>query len=99
MWPSDETARCGFSPTPCGLVSVELTNDGSTPPISTKLTLVDDRGERILPALYSDNYLTVLPSESREVEIRFPVKLGALAGVRVRGWNVEDVSIRARPAK
>jgi hypothetical protein len=37
---------------------VTLTNPGSTPALAAKLTLLDTQGQRILPAYYSDNYLS-----------------------------------------
>jgi Exo-beta-D-glucosaminidase Ig-fold domain len=53
---------------------------------------------RFLPALYSDNYLTVLPGEPRVIEIRYPVNLGTRATVKVRGWNVQETSVRVSGA-
>jgi hypothetical protein len=76
------------------VVTVQIANDGKQAALGTKLTLVDHTGARILPALYSDNYLTVLPGEPRIVEIRYPVKLGTRATVKVRGWNVQETSAR-----
>ncbi|WP_426009947.1 glycosyl hydrolase 2 galactose-binding domain-containing protein [Caulobacter sp. DWR2-3-1b2] len=69
------------------VVTVSLANTGSTPALNGKLTLVDGKGQRILPAYYADNYVSLLPGEQRTVEVRYP---GAVAGARVelRGWNV-----------
>ena len=76
------------------VVTVQIANDGKQAALGTKLTLVDHMGVRILPVLYSDNYLTVLPGEPRVVEIRYPAKLGTRATVKVRGWNVQGTSVR-----
>ncbi len=81
------------------VVVVELANDGKQAALAAKLTLVDDQGERILPALYSDNYVTVLPGEPRKIEIRYPAKLGSVAVVNVRGWNVKAAQVRAIQAR
>jgi hypothetical protein len=69
------------------VVTVSLANTGSAPALNGKLTLVDAKGQRILPAYYADNYVSLLPGEQRTVEVRYP---GAAAGARVelRGWNV-----------
>ena len=69
------------------VVTVSLANTGSAPALNGKLTLVDAKGARILPAYYADNYVSLLPGERRTVEVRYP---GAVAGARVelRGWNV-----------
>jgi len=70
-------------------LAVRLTNEGAAPALEAKLTLVDAAGARILPAYYSDNYISLLPGESREVEIRFPATKAAEASVALRGWNVK----------
>ena len=71
------------------VVGVTLRDTGTQPILAAKLTLLDDHGERILPAFYSDNYLTLLPGEPRRIEIRFPRSRAAGARIGVRGWNVE----------
>ncbi|HZF15443.1 MAG TPA: LamG-like jellyroll fold domain-containing protein [Steroidobacteraceae bacterium] len=70
------------------VVTAQLENRGSQAALAAKLTLVDDTGARILPALYSDNYVSLLPGESRSVEIRYPAHLGSAASLNLRGWNV-----------
>jgi len=76
------------------LVHVTLVNPGKAPALATKLTLVTPKGQRILPALYSDNYVAVLPGEPRTIVIRYPAEFGGAAVVRVRGWNVKPASAR-----
>jgi len=76
-------------------VHVHLQNAGSTAALTGKLTLENAAdGSRILPAYYSDNYVSLLPGESAEITITAPenqvhggVKLG------LRGWNVATTSI------
>jgi hypothetical protein len=74
------------------VVRVSLDNAGSAPALAAKLTLVDAAGARILPAYYSDNYVSLLPGETRCVEVRYP--RGATGGARLnlRGWNVRPAS-------
>ncbi|PWH27113.1 glycoside hydrolase family 2 [Xanthomonas euvesicatoria] len=58
--------------------------------LNTKLTLVDAQGQRILPAYYSDNYLSLVPGEERVVEIRGPSAATLRnATLQLRGWNAE----------
>jgi uncharacterized membrane protein len=76
------------------VVSVQIGNEGKQTALGVKLTLVDHMGTRLLPALYSDNYITLFPGETRTVEIRYPAKLGARATVKVRAWNVASASVR-----
>ncbi|WBO21281.1 glycosyl hydrolase 2 galactose-binding domain-containing protein [Sphingomonas abietis] len=77
-------------------IAVELTNHGTTPLLEAKLTLVDAKGERVLPAFYSDNYVSLLPGESRTVTITTMDGVqpaGTAAAVNVRGWNVTPASV------
>jgi hypothetical protein len=70
------------------------------PSLATKLTLLNvTDGTRILPAYYSDNYVSLLPGESREIEIEYPVKSGTGAPqLAVRGWNLRQKSIPVNAA-
>jgi hypothetical protein len=70
------------------VVTVGLANTGQNPALAAKLTLIDEKGARILPVLYSDNYITLLPGERRQVEIRFPTAFSGAVQLAVRGWNV-----------
>jgi hypothetical protein len=71
-------------------VQVELRNTGTTAALANKLTLLNAAdGSRILPAYYSDNYLSLLPGESREIEIEYPAKSATgPAQLALRGWNL-----------
>jgi hypothetical protein len=78
-------------------LTVVLTNTGSAPALNNKLTLLDSAGQRILPAYYSDNYVSLLPGERRTVEIRYPVTAGQDgAQVALRGWNTRPVLSAAK---
>jgi exo-1,4-beta-D-glucosaminidase len=53
-----------------------------------------NEGADILPVLWSDNYISLMPGESREVTAQF-LSLDALNGeteLRVTGWNIETVT-------
>jgi hypothetical protein len=70
-------------------VTVQLTNPAAVASLENKLTLIDARDKaRILPAYYSDNYISLLPGESRTIEVEYPA--GATrrpAELTLRGWN------------
>ncbi|HXJ10773.1 MAG TPA: LamG-like jellyroll fold domain-containing protein [Candidatus Limnocylindrales bacterium] len=71
-------------------VKVGLENTGSIAAIELKLTLLEADGKtRVLPAYYSDNYVSLLPGEKKEVVVEFS-KAAAIEGVLVglRGWNL-----------
>jgi len=76
-------------------VQVELRNRGNIVSLETKLTLVNaSDGSRILPAYYSDNYISLLPGETREVEIEYPAKsANGPAQLALRGWNATKQTI------
>jgi hypothetical protein len=69
---------------------VELRNTGTAASLANKLTLLNAAdGSRILPAYYTDNYVSLLPGESREIEIEYPAKsANGPAQVALRGWNL-----------
>lgn len=74
-------------------VSVTLSNPSMTPALNVKLTLRDANGARVLPAFYSDNYVALMPGESRTVIVRSPVAAGQVAAVSLRGWNVIEADV------
>jgi hypothetical protein len=69
-------------------VTVRLTNSGRAPVLNAKVTVLDDAGKRVLPVYYSDNYVALLPGETRMVDIRCPATSGRCGRVTLRGWNV-----------
>ena len=73
-------------------VHVSLEDTGPAPALAAKLTLIDDTGARILPAFYSDNYVSLLPGEPRQIEIRYPRTHTGEAHLNLRGWNIEPLS-------
>ena len=76
---------------------VTLKNEGSTPALMVKLSLLDDNGARILPAYWSDNYVFLLPGESRAVTIRSPATGSQPRSIEVTGWNIEAASAEVQP--
>lgn len=54
----------------------------------------DETGERILPAFFSDNYISILPGETKVVEVEYPEKYKAVKkSIQVYGWNVPEQKI------
>lgn len=78
------------------VLNVTLENRGNAPALATKLTAVDAAGKRVLPVLYSDNYITLLPGEPRSVTIRCPPGTN-FSHLQIRGWNVQPVTIDVTP--
>ncbi len=71
-------------------VRVKLRNTGAVASIADKLTPINaGDGSRILPAYLSDNYISLLPGESREIEIEYPAAAAqGAAQIAIRGWNL-----------
>ena len=70
-------------------VEVTLTNPGDNPvAFFNRLALINsETGKRILPAFYDDNYVSILPGESRLITVEYNgVQKTA---IEVYGWNVE----------
>lgn len=72
---------------------VTLANHGRTPALNARLTLLDAGGARILPAFYSDNYVALLPGETRRIEIRAALTAPPAQRLTVSGWNVQPAII------
>jgi exo-1,4-beta-D-glucosaminidase len=51
------------------------------------LELQNERGEPILPAYWDDNYVSLMPHESRLIHVTFPAR-GEKTRIKVSGWNV-----------
>ncbi len=77
-------------------IGVKVTNRGAQPVLGIKMTVLDERGERVLPAYYGDNYLNLLPGETRTVEIQCDDAPNKASSVSVRGWNVVNSVIKLR---
>ena len=72
-----------------GRMTCEISNIGSIPAVMLRLLLIDKKtGRRILPIEYEDNYISLLPGESRKVSILAPESSGKGRQILVlQGWN------------
>jgi hypothetical protein len=76
-------------------IHAQLKNSGSTPALAGKLTLLNATdNSRILPAYLSDNYVSLLPGETRDIDIEYPSSAAhGAAQLAIRGWNVSPQTI------
>ncbi|MGA1980911.1 MAG: LamG-like jellyroll fold domain-containing protein [Acidobacteriaceae bacterium] len=77
---------------------VQLTNLSTSASLQNKLTLVNaSDSARILPAYYSDNYISLLPGETTLISIQYP-RAAALgpAAINLRGWNAVPQTIAVK---
>ncbi|HMD61403.1 MAG TPA: hypothetical protein VKG78_08225, partial [Opitutaceae bacterium] len=71
----------------------ELENTDKAPALMVRLKAVRERSrDRILPAIYDDNYMTLMPGETRRVrtELEHADTRGERPGIIVEGFNVSD---------
>ncbi|MHB1957898.1 MAG: glycosyl hydrolase 2 galactose-binding domain-containing protein [Acidobacteriaceae bacterium] len=75
-------------------VQVDLKNVGGVVALNSKLGVFDAvDGSEVLPAYYSDNYVSLLPGETRSIAIDLPMKVeGHRLRLNLRGWNVVPIS-------
>ncbi|HUL73707.1 MAG TPA: glycoside hydrolase family 2 protein [Vicinamibacterales bacterium] len=74
-----------------GEARVTLTNSGSAVALFVRLQVTKGvRGEEVLPVLWQDNYVSLLPGERREISATYRIAdlAGAQPAVTVTGWNV-----------
>jgi hypothetical protein len=81
-------------PGEAGRIEVTLENRGSVPVLNAKVTMLDQKGGRVLPVYYSDNYLALMPGEMRSIEVRCPSGGARCERAALRGWNVEPRQAR-----
>jgi hypothetical protein len=75
------------------ILGTTLKNDSGVPALMIRLKIVDVKtGERILPAVYSDNYVALMPGESRTIDmsVRMEDCRGSKPAVKVSGFNVSN---------
>jgi len=72
-------------------LTTELSNRSKTPALMVKLEAVREKSrDRILPALYSDNYLSLMPGERRTIitELQHADTRGEQPRIVVEGFNI-----------
>lgn len=78
---------------PSTKVTVELENPSADLALMVEVRVVRDvSGEVVLPIFLDDNYVTLLPKETRKISGLFATEdlMGELPVVKVRGWNVKE---------
>jgi hypothetical protein len=75
--------------------NIHVKNTGADAAIALKLTALHADGTRVLPAYYSDNYISLLPGEERIVTVQAPAAAAGADAVHftLRGWNLADQEV------
>ncbi len=77
-------------------VRVHLSNPTDALAFFVELRVLDADGNSILPVLWDDNYVSILPGEDRELTARLPGEDLSGASVALMGWNLSDEVIQLR---
>lgn len=77
------------------VIEFRISNIGQTAALMLKGTLLTAKGERILPAYFSDNYVSLLPGEQQTLTVRYPSSSYPQGdvGFSLRGWNMAEGTI------
>ena len=68
-----------------------LKNHSSTPAFAIRLRLVDDKNQRILPVIMDDNYITLLPGESKTIAMEFDNKnIAGNTHLLIKQYNYDE---------
>ncbi len=80
-------------------IQVTLRNNAAVASLNTKiLTVRKSDGSEILPAFYSDNYVSLLPGEKRTLTIAIPASATSTPlEVKLRGWNAVSTTVPVTP--
>jgi len=80
-------------------VTTRVTNTSSTPALMLRFCLQNAKtGARVLPVYYQDNYLSLLPGESREIVIHCPTaQVSDGLQLLVEGFNVNPQKVAVAP--
>jgi hypothetical protein len=73
------------------ILTTDLSNASTTPALMTRLKAVREAsGDRILPAIYSDNYIALMPGESRTIttELNHADTRGEKPRIAISGFNI-----------
>jgi len=75
-----------------------LSNPAKTLAFMTHMRLVKSDGEDVVPAFFDDNFVSLLPGESRTIAVRYrAADLGKTpAHYEVSGWNVQAETVPIR---
>jgi Exo-beta-D-glucosaminidase Ig-fold domain/Glycosyl hydrolases family 2/F5/8 type C domain/Glycosyl hydrolases family 2, sugar binding domain len=78
-------------------ITTELHNVSTIPALMVRIRAVRDKsGDPILPALYTDNYIALMPGERKKIsiELKNADTRGEAPRITVAGYNVADTSRR-----
>ncbi|CAN5588236.1 beta galactosidase jelly roll domain-containing protein [soil metagenome] len=82
-----------------GTIEVSLSNNKNNPvAFFNRIALIDKAtGKRVLPSFFSDNYISVVPGETKKVLVEYPAsQISVDKLVEVYGWNVGEQQVEIK---
>jgi mannosylglycoprotein endo-beta-mannosidase len=78
-----------------GKIAVSLSNASGNPvAFFNRIALINrGTGKRILPAFFDDNYISVLPGETKKITVEYTDEPGLKKAIEIYGWNVQEQKI------
>jgi exo-1,4-beta-D-glucosaminidase len=88
-----ETVKTGAD----GRTTVRLRNDSQTLAFQIALRALDEHAAPVEPAFWSDNYVSLLPGETKTLTVH-PSSHGGtrISAIEVRGWNLNNQKVPVR---
>ncbi len=74
-----------------GMASVSVSNKGEETAFFIRLKVLNDDHELALPVFFNDNYITLLPGETKMLDLDYSgikVNAGEKLELSAEGWNV-----------
>jgi exo-1,4-beta-D-glucosaminidase len=81
------TVRGKLNVTAPGSATVTLTNTGKTLAFFTRLQLMVN-GAEVTPVFWEDNYVSLLPGETRKIAVRYTGRGAQKPTLKLTGWNL-----------
>jgi exo-1,4-beta-D-glucosaminidase len=80
-----------------GRTTVRLRNDSQALAFQIALRALDEHAAPVDPAFWSDNYLSLLPGETKTLTVHSSSHGGTrISAIEVRGWNLNDQKVPVR---
>lgn len=76
---------------------VRVHNPSKALAFQVSVAATDEKGQDLTPTLWSDNYVELLPGETRILTAQLPNR--PAAHVQVTGWNIKDLTLTPAAAK
>ena len=83
-----------------GVVKLQVTNFHGAYAFFMRASVIDSKTKkRILPAFCNNNYFSVFPQFTEEIQIDFTPVPGVTPMLELEGWNVDKMYIDLKTAK